>query len=197
MTSEAQSCLGFLFVSFLSNPPQLPWNSIRSLGSAAAAATVLLRTSQGMLWLRGSNSHSHTPRWRDVALLIRGLHLYSQPWSHLKAYAIAQLCLNVLFSLFSVIPTEFMVSLFNTACAWTSQFLSAFLYVNTYTFVGFELCAFTVDLGALLYAYPSWYNAMACKGVHWSSARCPTYARLKNPVSTLINIPNPESRKHR
>lgn len=91
----------FCFVSFLSTTPlaQLRWNSIRSLGSAAATATVLLRTSPGMFWLRGSNSHLHPLRWRDVALLIRGLHFYSQPWSHLEAYATVQLRLNVPFSL--------------------------------------------------------------------------------------------------
>lgn len=44
-----------------------------------------------LIWAggRGSNSHSHTLRWQDVAFLIRGPHLYSQPWLHLKTYATA------------------------------------------------------------------------------------------------------------
>lgn len=143
-----------------------------------------------MIWLEGSNSHSHTLRWRDVALLIRGLHLYSQPWPHLKAYGTAQLHLNVLVSLFSVIPMKFTGDLFDIFCTWTSQFWSAFPYVNTYTPVGFDLSAFTANMGALLYVHPCIGPLLQCKGLqgcntfHWSNTQCPAYIRLKNPVTT-------------
>lgn len=119
----------FCFVSFLSKSPS------NYCGTQSAALLTLQPCCFAHVArdaLTQWEQFTHTVRWRHVALLIRGLHLYSQPWSHLKACATAKLCHNVLFSLFSAIPIhggvfEHILRL---------GFLSAFLYVNTYSFRG-------------------------------------------------------------
>lgn len=112
LTSEAQSCLFFfLFFFFFSANPS-SYCGTQSLAALLPLQTCCFQASQEMIWLGGSNSHWHTLRLRDVAPLIRGLHLYSQLWPHLKIYATAQLYLNVLVSFFSGILKKFTGDLF-------------------------------------------------------------------------------------
>lgn len=115
-----------------------------------------------MIWLGGSNSHSHTLRWRDVALLIRRLHLYSQLWPHLKTYITAQLYLNVLVTFSSVIPKKF-----------TGDLLGQISYLNLSILKCFSQCKY-------IYICRFWSECLHCQ--HVSPTVC---APLHQPPGTM------------